>query len=416
MKDIEAKRTILRHTCQYWMNAVDSNSFLWTALVLEPLDLWYKDRRVPMSIVDRFIICSGEEPISISIHASLERYPYYHHTYADLVIKGILSTLVGPQGDVLKRWTSFNFSCCEICDVSLLTFLGQWPAPLLTALEINCPGPSGGIIELNAPMLHRLVLHESTLFFAPPRGFLFMELASLTLSAPSSLENGLTIDFFGWMAILRQTPRLISLRLHSILSIDEFLRGPSTNEEIVELSYLQQIFINEHGPWKFLQYLRFPALATIKIDGAFSDYLCQRLMKTPQFYEHLSHLKHLWFRRGITSVASLTVAEGQYIYRQFLARLFPELDSLIVPQSLHVSTIQGTTDFPRVWPDDEIWRLQVFRRIRRDPQFPNRAVLNGGEKLFEELFESLHDGSSGVLKVCRIACLRYVHGRRATLI
>jgi hypothetical protein len=399
------KRIMLRSISRHWMDAIDTNSFLWTALVLEPFDLWYKDYHIPSNLVERFVRCSGEEPISISIHASLERYPRYPQVYADLVMRRILLNLVGAQGDVLKRWTSFKFICCDVLDVSLLGNLGLWPAPMLRTVEVNCPGPFGGIIELNAPLLRWIVHRECTLFFAAPRGFLFMYLTDLTLSAPSS-ANGLNIDFFGWLNILRQTPRLMCLRLHSNFLMDELLLGPSEREDIVELSYLQQICINEDGPWKLLQYLRFPTLATLKIDGAFSDNLCHRLVDSAQCYDHLSHLKHLWFRRGITSTTSMTVEEGKSFYGGFLARLFPELDSLIVPFSIYGYSDREAMPFMKLWPQDEGWRLSIFIGIRDDARFPNRAVINGGETVFKRLFQNLHDASSGAIEIYRDRCFK----------
>jgi len=405
-KDIEVKRIMLRSTCQHWMNAVDSSSFLWTALVLEPFDLWYKDYRVPLNLVERFVRCSGEEPMSISIHASLERFPYYARTFADLVMRGILMQLVGPQGDVLKRWTTLKFFCCDHFDVSLLGSLGLWPAPLLTGVEINCPGPFGGIIELNAPMLRWIVHRECTLFFAPRPGFLWMDLTDLTLSAPSSFEHGLNIDFSGWLNIIRQTPRLMCLRLRTMFLVDEFLPGPLEKKEIIELPCLQQICINEDGPWKLLQYLRFPRLATMKIDGALSDTLCGRLMESAQCYDHLSHLKHLWFRRGIIALSALALEEGEAFYGEFLARLFPELASLIVPLSIYGYSNREATALIKVWPRDESWRLHVFTGLRNDTRFPNRAVINGGETVFKALFENFHDASSGALERYRDWCLK----------
>lgn len=405
VKDIEVKRVMLRSVCQHWMNAVDSNPFLWTAVVLEDIDLWYKDSLLPLNLVGRFVRCSGEELIAIHINASLQRHPHYHRRYADLVMRQILKMLVGPQGDVLTRWKWFKFSCCEDFDVSLLGSLGLWPAPFLRGVELTCPSQFGGIIELNAPMLCTLIHRESTLFFAPPPGFLFMALADLMLCAPLSFNRALDIDFFGWLNLLRQTPRVICLRLPSTFSVDLLLPGPLEREDIVELSYLQQIVISDDGPWKLLQYLRFPALTTVKIDGALSDTFCGQLMESAQCYDHLSHIKHLWFRRGITAKTPLTVEEGASFYGKFLARLFPELDILIVPFSIYRYSAREARVFMKVCPHHETWRMEVFERLRKDTRFPNRAVINGGEEVFKVCFDYIHDGPFGALEVFRKWCL-----------
>ena len=387
VKDIEVKRVMLRSVSQHWMNAVDSNPFLWTALVLEDIDLWYKNNRLPSNLVERFVRCSGEEPISISINASLERYPQYHRTFADLLMRRILIMLVGPQGGVLSRWTFFKFICCDHFDVSLLGSLGLWPAPLLTGVEINCPGPFGGTIELNAPILRWLIHHECTLFFAPRPGFLFMNLIDLTLCTPPAFEKPLAIiDLLGWLNMIRQAPRLVCLHLSSYFMLDEYLPGPLEREEIVELSYLQVVVINEDGPWKLLQYLRFPALLAIKIDGGMSDAFCSRMMERAQCYEHLSHIKRLWFRYSISDMTPLTVEEGQSFYGQFLARLFPELDTLIVPFTIYGLSSQEAMAFMKVMSRDEIWRIHVITRLRDDTRFPNRVIMNGGEKVLKMSF------------------------------
>jgi len=406
VKDIEVERTTLRSICQHWMNAIDSNSFLWRALVLEPFDLWYRDYRVPVNLVERFVRCSGDEPISISIRASLERYPHYAQAYADLVIREIIMNLVGPQGDVLKRWASFKFSCCDLFDASLLGPLGLWPAPLLTVLEIHHPGRFGGVIELNAPMLRRLVHHKCSLFFSPRRDFHFIHLTFLVLSTPSALDNGVIVNHYGWLNLLRQAPRLISLRLHTIVfPEDDFFPGPFVKEAIVELSHLQQIIINEDGPWKFLQYLRLPALTTMRIEGAFSDTLCNRLLGHAQCYDHLSHIKNLWFQRSLTTASLLTIEEGGSFYGGFLARLFPDLHSLIVPYSIYGYSAQEAMPLMKVWPRDDAWRGMVLARIWGDTRFPNRAVVNGGETVFKEHFECLHD-VPGDLEAYRILSLK----------
>ena len=401
------KRIMLRSVCRHWMDAVDSNSFLWTALVLEPFNLWCRDYDIPLDLTERFVRCSGEEPISITIDASLDRFRYPRHR-ADLLMRMILARLFGPQGDVLKRWESFDFTCCTAFDGSLLGPMGSWPAPLLTGVMINCPGLYGCIIELNAPMLRWIVHRESTLFFAPHRGFHFMALSDLTLWAPSSFLGGFVIDFLGWLNILRHTPRLICLHLRTYFPADEFLPGPLDKEEIVELSYLQQIIINNIGPWKLFQYLRFPALVTMKIDGAMSNTLCDRLMASAQCYDHLSHLKHLWFRQSIisTSTPPMTVQEAGSFYGQFLARLFPELDTLVVPLSIYGYSNEEAMSYIKVWPQDEGWRVAVFLRLRDDTRFPNRAVINGGETVLKTSFENLHDAPSGALKAYRDLCLK----------
>ncbi len=311
--------------------------------------------------------------------------------------------LVGPQGGVLKRWIFFKFICCEHFDVSLLESLGLWPAPWLTGVEINYPGQFGGIIHLNAPILRWIVHRECTLFFAPRPGFLFMALTDLTLSAPLASKNALdTFDFIRWLNILRQTPRLICLRLRSDFLHDEYLPGPSEREDIVELSYLQQVVINDDGPWKLLQYLRFPALTTMKIDGSMSDVLCGFLVDRAQCYEHLSHLKHLWFRRSITLMTPpWSVEGGEFAFGEFLARLFPELEALIVPFSIYGYSNQEAMSFIKVQPPNESWRMQVFAGLQDDTRFPNRAVINGGEKVFKMFFEHLHDAPYGALEVYR---------------
>ena len=396
VKDIEVKRIMLRSVSKHWMNAVDSNPFLWTALVLEDIDIWYKNDRLPLHLVRRFVRCSEEEPISISINASIERYPQYHRTFADVLMRQILIMLVGPQGGVLRRWNLFKFTCCDHFDVSLLEPLSLWPAPWLTGVEINCPGPYGGIIELNAPMLRWIIHHECTLFIAPRSGFFFMVLADLTLCTPpainpSALEKPLAIvDLFVWLNIIRQAPRLFCLRLSSYFGLDECLPGPSEREEIIELSYLQIIFIYGYGPWKILQYFRFPALISIRIDGAMSDDFCSRMMECAQCYEHLSHIKHLWFRYTISYMPPLTVEEGHSFYGEFLARFFPEINTLIVPFYARGWSNQEALAFKKVQARDEKWKEGVFARLQRDTRFPNRKIINGGEKELKMHFEHPH--------------------------
>jgi hypothetical protein len=404
-KNIEVNRTLLRSTCRHWMNAVDSNSFLWTALVLEPFDLWYKDYNVAPNLVDRFVRCSGEEPLSIRIDASLDRFPHYRQPYANLIMQSILIQLVGLQGDVLRRWTFFKFTCCDLINVSLSGALSAWPAPLLLGVEVNCPGPCGEIVELNAPILRWIIHRESTLFFAPPRGFLFMALTDLTLWAPSGFETGMVIDLYGWLNILRQTPRLVCLRLCIFFAVDNLLPGPLEKEEIIELSYLQHLLVHEEGPWKFLQYLRFPALATMKVDGQMCETLCDRLMKSAQCYEHLSHLKRLWFRRGIATTTPFTVKKGESCYGQFLARLFPDLDSLILPFYTYEYSSQEAPAFLNVWPLGDRWRSKVLVRIRDDIRFPNRAVINGCQDVFKRFFEYPYGAPPGLIEAHRKASL-----------
>ena len=388
------------------MHAVDTNPFLWRALVLEHYDLWYKFYNVPLSLVERFVRCSGEEPISISIDASLERHPEYIQTHASAITLDVFKMLIGPQGDVLKRWNSFKITCCDRFDISRLYLLGLWPAPLLTSVEINYPGQFGGIIELNSPMIRRIVHRECTLFFAPCAGFHFMALTDLTLWAPSAADLCMVVDLTVWVRILRQTPRLVSLRLRANSSMDELLPGPSKKEEIIQLSYLEQIFIDEEGPWKLLQYLRCRTLATMKIDGALSESFCDRLLGHAQYYDHLSHLKHLWFRSSIITTTQFTVEQAATFYRGFLARLFPKLNTLIVPFSIYGYSNQMAACLSKVWPKDEGWRVQIFLRLRDDALFPKRAVINGGEYVFKVFFEDLHDGSSGALQAHRYTCLR----------
>jgi hypothetical protein len=403
VKDIEVKRVMLRSVCRHWMHAVDSNPFLWRALVLDHFDLWYKNYKIPWDLVERFVRYSGEGPICISINASLERHPHYCRQYAGLVMRGILAMLVGPQGDVLKRWNSFKFSCCGAFDVSLLGSLSLWPAPLLTGVEVNCPGLYGGIIELNAPMLRRIVHRECSLFFAPHQGFPFMALSDLTLWAPPDVF----VDLPEWLKILHETPRLICLCLRDTFQVDVLLPGPLEKDEIVELPYLQQIVINEPGPWKLLQYLRFPTLATLKVDGALSDTFCDRLIQSQQCWDHLSHIKRLWFREGIVSATWSTVEPGKTVYLEFLARLFPELDTLVVPFSIYRYSYKEASYYKKVWPEDERWRVRVFRRLQDDTRFPHRAVINGGETGLKACFENLHDAPSGDLEAHRDLCFKH---------
>ena len=412
VKDIEVKRVMLRSVCKYWMNAIDSNPRLWTAIVLEDIDLWYRDSQLPLNLVERVIRHSGEEPIEISINASLQRHPHRHPIYSGLLIRQILGMLIGPQGDVLKRWKWFKFSCCDHFDVSLLGSLGLWPAPFLVGLELTCPGQFGGFIELNAPMLQYLVHRECTLFAAPPPGFHFMALVDLTLSAPLSFERALDIDFAGWLNLLRQTPRLISLRLDSTFAVDLLLPGPSEREDIIELSYLQQIIISDDGPWKLLQYLRFPALTTLKVSGALSETFCTQLMESAQCYDHLSHLKYLWFRQSIiTTETRMTVEEGASFYGNFLTRLFPELDTLIIPFSIYGYSARKVLAFRKVQPPGESWRFHVFGRLQHDTRFPNRAVINGGEEVLKECFYCTRYRPCRAVEGFRQWCLE---GRRLT--
>ena len=337
----------------------------------------------------------------ISINASLKRYPNYHRTFADLLMRWILQMLVGFQGRELKRWVSFKLICCEQFDVSLLEPLSLWPAPWLIDAEINCPGPFGGTIELNAPNLRRLVHHECSLYFAPRPGFFFMALTDLTLSPPT-IERPLAIfDLFGWVNIIRQAPRLVCLRLSTYFMLDEFLPGPLERDEIIDLSRLQLLVINGDGPWKLLQYLRFPALTTIKIDGEMSAAFCSRILDHAQCYEHLSHIKRLWIRSTIAYMPSWTIEQGHSFYAGFLARLFPKLDTFIIPFSIYAWSAQEATAYKRVLSLDDNWRARVLSSLRDDTQFPNRAVINGGEKVFKMSFDHPHLPSNGVIEAFR---------------
>ncbi|KAJ7171023.1 hypothetical protein C8R46DRAFT_1087516 [Mycena filopes] len=227
--------TNLTRICRTWRAVALATPALWRAIQFD-------DSVNSAQQIDVWLSMARSCPIAVQANAS----------------EGRLEETMAVIAPHRLRWEYLKLYCSILSRQPLLEL--ESPMPLLRHLDLACydddPDFSGPIVLGAAPLLHSVILHDTTVekFVLP-----WLQLTSLTLSSIWPFES---------RQILRQTPHLVHCNLALYISTDSL--GPD-----LTLLHLESLVLDEEDPvgvgdrMEFLNTFILPALRTLQVAEEF---------------------------------------------------------------------------------------------------------------------------------------------------